>query len=127
MKIDENLYEVEEILDRRKVGHRIEYLVKWLDFGSEHNSWEKAKNMCCPSMIEEFEFIHSSREFDQENPFNRGYEIEEIVDVELGSPIWFLVKFMGKSRYEWVENSVMKKECPQFLIDFYESKIYWID
>ena len=41
-------YEVERVLDkrvtkRRKKDRVVEYLVKWLGYGHEHNSWEPAK------------------------------------------------------------------------------------
>ena len=41
-------YEVERVLDKRIVKRRkkdrvVEYLVKWLGYGHEHNSWEPAK------------------------------------------------------------------------------------
>jgi hypothetical protein len=39
-------YELEKVLDSRtvKAGRRsrLEYLVKWLDYGPEHNTWEPA-------------------------------------------------------------------------------------
>ena len=49
IKIEGELeYEVERILDKRinKQSRRrdsVEYLVKWLGYGHEHNSWEPAK------------------------------------------------------------------------------------
>ncbi|RYO97135.1 hypothetical protein DL765_011304 [Monosporascus sp. GIB2] len=32
-------FEVEEILDSRRRGRRLEYLIKWGGYGHEHNSW----------------------------------------------------------------------------------------
>ena len=31
---------VEEILDSKVINQKLHYLVKWKDFGIEHNSWE---------------------------------------------------------------------------------------
>ena len=36
----ETLWQFEKILDHRKKGRKQEYLVKWLNYGHEYNSWE---------------------------------------------------------------------------------------
>jgi len=41
----EEVYEVERILDKRRVGERWLYLVSWKGFGPEHNSWEPERNL----------------------------------------------------------------------------------
>jgi hypothetical protein len=38
-------WEVEEILDCRKRGKKIQYLVSWKGYGPEENSWEKEDNL----------------------------------------------------------------------------------
>ena len=45
--IDDNHleYPVEEILDIKKVGHRVKYLVKWLVYPIEENTWELHSNL----------------------------------------------------------------------------------
>jgi len=35
-----NEYDVEKILDHKRIGSRIHYLVKWKSFDDEHNTWE---------------------------------------------------------------------------------------
>ena len=40
-----NRYEVEEILDSRKVGRGVQYLVKWEGYGQNENSWEPSRNV----------------------------------------------------------------------------------
>jgi hypothetical protein len=54
----EEEYEVEQILlhrDRR-YGKRArrEYLIKWLGYGPEHNSWEPATSMHCDELIAKY-------------------------------------------------------------------------
>uniref|UniRef100_A0AC35GQH9 Uncharacterized protein n=1 Tax=Panagrolaimus sp. PS1159 TaxID=55785 RepID=A0AC35GQH9_9BILA len=51
----EEQFEVEKILAKRKRNGKIEYCIKWKDYGSEHNSWEKIDNCDCPDLIKEFE------------------------------------------------------------------------
>jgi hypothetical protein len=44
-KVRENLYRVEKIIKRRKVGNTIEYLVKWLNHPHSENSWIPADDV----------------------------------------------------------------------------------
>ena len=43
---EEEEYEVEAILDSRKKGRYIEYLVKWKGYSDAENSWEPCGNVC---------------------------------------------------------------------------------
>ena len=59
-------YEVERILDKRVTKHRrksdaVEYLIKWLGYGHEHNSWEPAKALAnAQELVQTFENGHIS-------------------------------------------------------------------
>jgi transposase InsO family protein len=54
-------YEVERILDKRTLkrsrrSDSVEYLVKWLGYGHEHNSWEPAKSVAnAQELVQAFE------------------------------------------------------------------------
>ena len=52
---DDNQYEVEKVLNKRKRGGRVHYLVKWLGYGDEDNTWESEDNLDCDEKIAEFE------------------------------------------------------------------------
>ena len=45
---------VEEILDSKVINQKLHYLVKWKDFGVEHNSWEPWDNVHAPELVSEF-------------------------------------------------------------------------
>jgi hypothetical protein len=45
---------VEEILDSKMMNRKLRYLVKWKDFGIEHNSWEPWDNVHAPELVAEF-------------------------------------------------------------------------
>ena len=49
---------VEEILDSKVVNRKLWYLVKWKDFGIEHNSWEPWDNVHAPDLIADFYLKH---------------------------------------------------------------------
>jgi transposase InsO family protein len=45
---------VEEILDSKVINRKLRYLVKWKDFGVEHNSWEPWDMVHAPELVSEF-------------------------------------------------------------------------
>jgi hypothetical protein len=53
---DEDIYEVEKILDKRLVGKRVQYLVKWEGYGVEQATWEPVGNLNnVKKIVKEFE------------------------------------------------------------------------
>ena len=52
-------WEVEEILDSHWHWRRFQYLIKWKEYGHEHNSWESASKVSIPELTIEFHRKHS--------------------------------------------------------------------
>ena len=54
---DQDAYEVEAILDKKKIKNKIHYFVKWKGFNSRSNSWEPRTNLIedVPDLIKEYE------------------------------------------------------------------------
>ena len=50
----EEHYEVKEILNSRMFRRKLQYLVKWEGYGTEHNSWEYTQNVAAPDLVAEF-------------------------------------------------------------------------
>ena len=48
-------FHVERILAQRRVGRRMQYLVKWKGYPNEDSSWEPRANLHCPDLLAEFE------------------------------------------------------------------------
>lgn len=51
---DQEEWEVEHILDSRIHRRRLQYLIKWKGFGTEHNTWESARDVHAPDLINDF-------------------------------------------------------------------------
>ncbi|ELR18832.1 'chromo' (CHRromatin Organization MOdifier) domain containing protein [Acanthamoeba castellanii str. Neff] len=49
-----DLYYVEAIVEHRSTPRGLEYLIKWLGYGYELNTWEPAAHLNCPHLIKEY-------------------------------------------------------------------------
>jgi hypothetical protein len=52
--VEDEEYEVDQILDKRIKKGRTEYLVKWKGYSNEENTWEPTQNLHCPDKIREY-------------------------------------------------------------------------
>ena len=55
MSSNDNIYIVENLLKKRSRRGKTEYLVKWVGWSEQHNSWEPRNNILDKKLIEEFE------------------------------------------------------------------------
>lgn len=133
-------YVVEEVLDVRiNDDGKKEYLLKWIGFESDENSWEPEENLDCPSLIQAFEAKIG------EDVRTRWYEPEKIVGATNCSGIWFsrrlkvcnntsmfvpgklmfVMKWVGKDEVDLVDSKEANEKCPHVVIKFYEERVRW--
>lgn len=53
-KEDVEVFEVERVLKMRKYKGTTQYLIKWLGYSHEENTWEDADNLSCSKLIDDF-------------------------------------------------------------------------
>lgn len=49
-----NEYEVETIIDEKKIGKTRYYLLRWKGFGPDGDTWEKESNLSCPMILKKY-------------------------------------------------------------------------
>uniref|UniRef100_A0A8C5QE97 Gypsy retrotransposon integrase-like protein 1 n=1 Tax=Leptobrachium leishanense TaxID=445787 RepID=A0A8C5QE97_9ANUR len=59
--IGDDEYEVQTILDSRFYRRRLEYLVRWTDYGPEEDSWIAATEVRAPTLVRRFHDDHPTR------------------------------------------------------------------
>lgn len=52
--ISDDVFEVEKILGKEKRRGIWYYFIRWKGYGSDHDSWEKEKNLQCPEILKAF-------------------------------------------------------------------------
>ncbi|PFX32446.1 heterochromatin protein 1-like [Stylophora pistillata] len=53
--VDEEVYEVEKVVDKRIHKGKVEYLLKWKGYPSSENTWEHEDSLDCSELLQEYE------------------------------------------------------------------------
>ncbi|XP_017122788.1 chromobox protein homolog 5 [Drosophila elegans] len=136
-------FTVEKILDRRHYKGQIQYLVKWLNYTDEENTWEMATDLECLSLINSFESVRNLKRGQNlntlyekkakrlkidpslviDNPFNHDLKAQEIREAfKISGEISFSVKFFDLEQPVIIPCGVAYVEIPQMVLKFYEKQ-----
>jgi len=61
IKDNQEYFEIEDILDSKRMGHRLQYLIKWKGFPDSENSWEPLANIPAHDLIKEFHRLNPGK------------------------------------------------------------------
>ncbi|XP_016981726.1 chromobox protein homolog 3 [Drosophila rhopaloa] len=139
--IDDEEFTVEKILDRRQYNGEVQYLVKWLNYTDEDNTWERAKDLECDALKNSFESEQSLKRGQDlnslyerkakrlkidpslvmDNPFNHDLEAQQILKAfKNNGEMSFLIKFFDLEEPQILPCSIAYMEIPQMVLKFYE-------
>ena len=142
------VYEVEKILDKRKILGKKEYLIKWKGYDTTYDTWEPVENLACDDKIKEFEKKRKASktgdkrkseaggkkepkkkkriEKEKVRGFERGLTAERIIGAtnEPGE-LAFLIKWVGSDEACLVPATEANEKIPQLVIKFYQERLNW--
>ncbi|XP_013146866.1 PREDICTED: chromobox protein homolog 1-like [Papilio polytes] len=51
---DEEEYEVEEVIDSKRIRGKLHYLIRWKGYSADNDTWEPENTLSCPELINKF-------------------------------------------------------------------------
>jgi len=157
MSDEEGEYEVESIADKRMKKGKVEYLVKWIGWSSDDNTWEPVGNLECPEIISAYEkglkakdeAKTGTKRKAEDTPkddkkeksgkagksadlkpkgFARGLTAEKIIGATNDpGELYFLIKWKGNDEADLVPAKDANTKIPQVVIKFYEERLNWYE
>jgi len=148
-------YQVEKVLDKRKVNGVVEYFLKWKGYDEGDNTWEPRENLQCEDLINEFEKKLKEKQEkskpkdsetkrkadtptqsakkpkieekdDKDKGFNRNLLPDKIIGAtDSSGELMFLLKWKDSEEADLVPAKIANDKCPQVVIAFYEERLTW--
>mmetsp|Transcript_11186 Transcript_11186/g.17296 ORF Transcript_11186/g.17296 Transcript_11186/m.17296 type:complete len:175 (-) Transcript_11186:80-604(-) len=56
IKVEDDYFEVEKVVDKRKRGKQVEYKIRWKGCTEADDTWEPARNLCDTAYVEAMKF-----------------------------------------------------------------------
>ncbi|CAG4947689.1 unnamed protein product [Parnassius apollo] len=68
-KVDAEEYEVEKIIDSKRIKGKLHYLIRWKGYSADSDTWEPENTLSCPELINKFnEEKENSKDKDGDTP-----------------------------------------------------------
>ncbi|XP_070492836.1 chromobox protein homolog 3-like [Chironomus tepperi] len=147
--INDDHFEMEELIDKTFQNERVEYWVKWKGYSHYDNTWEPVENID-PELIAAYEEKEAKKKMDDEkktikrrgrknkkaksinnpNKVPEGFDTNLIPEKIIGASkddgqLKFLMKYQDCFKVSIVPASEANVVCPQIVIKFYEEIISW--
>lgn len=111
---------------------RREYLIKWLNYDEEENTWEPEQNLSCPDIFEQFRQSLTKRQLrflTYRNPevlsgFQRNAQFVEIIGIyDIQPEITLIVMFDDSDLPEDVSLTELAKHRPEATFEYFEQRV----
>ena len=113
--LEEKLYNVEAIRRKKKIRNKWHYLIKWVDYPENQNTWEPKEYILCSELLEDFEKRWKEKQkIKKEKKKNYIDERNYIVEKEeIKNDNFFLEKKTNRERNDmnFIKPSDKKQEC----------------
>merc|ERR1712038_230743 len=90
------IFLVDEILDKREVKGKVEYLISWVGYGPNDNTWEPKDSLGNPKIIDA---------------------------TKSNGELLFLIKWKGCDEVDLVRAKQANAKCPELVIEFYQNRL----
>ena len=145
-QVEENVFEVEKILDKRiNSSGIVQYFLKWKNFSNEYNTWEPEQNLNCRKLIDSFEKKYAARKPNDSSNSKKSPEKNKSDYIPTFDTSKIPEKIIGitdqdkenKFLIQWKSVNIEKADVdlvpveyasynwPDLVIKFYEDKLEW--
>ena len=96
-RVHDDVYEVVRLVDVRSRKKRTQYLVRWVGWAPEHDTWEDEASIHTPELIVRFNRERKLSHRDGKNEDGENWPVEAILEQRVGATgeIEYLVEWKG--------------------------------
>ena len=137
MDDDDDVYLVEDIIDKRKHKGKVQYKVKWKGYSVDEATWEPLEHLRnVKDMIKQF--LNKKRKVKECCEGNVNVNVNasikddnvkylKVVSVNRDMKAKVEIEDKEGKRIKEIDTKVLREICPVILIDFYETKLKFTD
>lgn len=110
---------------------QLEYLIKWENYSSDENTWEKERDMLCDDLVAKFEsglvqkILGNMKSIDYLFPIDYNIPLMYTGVRKVCGGIEYLVELKNTNKLESFKSADAIRKLPVHVVDFLETKIEW--